>query len=306
MADSVNPPASEGYCAPAEPSERLGDGRTKVRAPAKLNLTLRVGPIREDGYHPLDSVVVKITFYDELIFSLRDDDRLTLTCRPLPPGPDQENLVLRAAKLLQARNGGGADIELYKRIPVGAGLGGGSADAAVTLRTLNRLWAAHVPNDELVAIAAGLGADVPLFLGPPSVRMRGRGEKLDPISVHPFFALLVTPPVRTPTGQVYRAFDTLGPEPLEPFDPAVLADRPPSRWGPWLRNDLTAPAVEVRPAIAAWSRRLAEAVDQPVFMTGSGSGLFVLADDLAGAQALRRRLGTHLARRGKIVSQNPW
>ncbi len=306
MADSVDPPAGVRLCVPAESSERLGDGRLRVRAPAKLNLTLRVGPVQADGYHPLDSVVVKITLYDELTLSVRSDDRLVLICRGLPTGPVEENLVLRAARGLQAKTGGGADIELHKRIPVGAGLGGGSSDAAAAMLALRRLWGSAMPDKELLAMAAELGADVPLFLGPPTIRMRGRGEQLEPISVPPFSALLVTPPLHAPTGEVYRAYDLRRPGPLAAFDPAVLADRPPSRWGPWLHNDLAAAAAEVRPAIAEWSTRLAAAVDRPVHMTGSGSGLFVPADDLADARTLWRRLDDDSARHARIVSPNPW
>ena len=284
----------------------LNDGRIVAHAPAKLNLTLHVGPIGPDGYHPLDSVVAKITLYDELAFTPRQDGRLSLTCQtPLLDRAD--NLVLRAARALQRAGAqGGADIVLHKRIPLGAGLGGGSADAAATLRALNRLWDCRLGDEQLSTLAARLGADVPLFLGPPACRMRGRGEQLTGLSLPFFAAVLVTPPLHSSTADVYRAYDAMGPVSLDPFDTAPLLAGRPSQWHPLLRNDLLAPAVQISPAVGQWSARLRAATDLPVHMTGSGCSLFILADDVHQAEGILGRLDRTGMPTACIVTLNPW
>ncbi len=293
---------------PPEPKfTALPDGGLLARAPAKLNLTLHVGPVGSDGFHPLDSIVAKISVYDELTVTARPDGRLTLRCPSEAAGPDEDNLVLRAAKALRAHGAkGGADIELTKHIAVGAGLGGGSADAAVTLQALNQLWNAGFTTAELSAIGKDLGSDVPLFLGPPAARMRGRGERIAPVAIQPFAALLVTPPIHASTAEVYRTFDEDPTDALAPFDPGHLGGVNPSEWTSWLRNDLFAPACRRYPAIAQWVRRLADAAGRPAHMTGSGSALFVPADSLEDARAIWHRLDGGLLTHACIVQGNPW
>jgi len=286
--------------------EQLAGGRLLVRAPAKLNLSLRVGPIRPDGYHRLDSLVAKVTLYDELILSIRADGRVHLTCDQPAAGAPDDNLAFRAAKLLSPHAGGlGADITLGKHIAVGAGLGGGSSDAAAALTGLNRLWNCRLDAQRLSAMAAQLGSDVPLFLGPPAARMTGRGEHIEPVELPAFAAVLLTPPLHCPTGEVYRAYDAIGPGPLEPLEIAALIARPASKWPPLMTNDLLPAAERVRGELADWRRRLA-ATGEPVHLTGSGSALFVLADDVASAATIRSRLDDRTASLARIVSLNPW
>ena len=292
---------------PAVALEALDDGRTLARAPAKMNLSLRVGPIGPDGYHRLDSVVAKITLYDELTFAVRGDDVLSLTCDDPAVAVGEENLVLRAARALQpASRGAGADIVLRKRIPTGAGLGGGSADAAAALHALNQLWHCRHDACALSAVAAQLGSDVPLFLGSPAARIRGRGERVDAVALHPFAAVLLTPPVHCSTAAVYRAYDAMGAHPLEPFDPAPLGDSPPARWSDLLVNDLSAPACRACRQVERWWSKFSSAACEPVHMTGSGSALFVLADDVEHAGRIHRRLGAELIGYARVVSLNPW
>ena len=126
----------------------LADGGLRVAAPAKINLDLLVGPRRPDGYHDIDSLVAKITLYDELAARLREDGPVGLHCEGLDCGPIEENLALRAARLLAERAGrrvGGAEIRLAKAIPPGRGLGGGSSDAAAALVALDELWRLGLP-----------------------------------------------------------------------------------------------------------------------------------------------------------------
>ncbi len=293
--------------APAAPTASLGDHRLLARAAAKLNLILRVGARGGDGFHPLDSIVTKITLYDELIFTPRTDTAVTLTCDDPTLPTDERNLVVRAAKRLQALGArGGVDITLHKRIGAGAGLGGGSADAAVTLRVLNDLWSVALDADALLAVAAELGSDVPLALGGSASRIRGRGEKLSPAVVAPFAAVLVAPPIHASTAAVYAALDAMGAGPLEPVDPDALAGGAASTWPARLVNDLFAPACRVCPEIPAWVGRLEAATGRPVHMTGSGSALFILADDETQALALADRLDTGARRLARVVTRNPW
>jgi 4-diphosphocytidyl-2-C-methyl-D-erythritol kinase len=154
-----------------------------VPAPAKLNLFLHVIGRREDGYHLLQSVFVLLDWCDRLHFELRDDGRLVR--HDLGPALPADDLCLRAARLLQQQSGTrfGVDISVDKQLPWGAGLGGGSSDAASTLLALNRLWRLHWPRGHLLALGARLGADVPFFVGGHNAFVEGIGERLTPLAL---------------------------------------------------------------------------------------------------------------------------
>ena len=305
--------------APAPREEVLPDGAVLCRAPAKLNLSLRVAGVRDDGFHELDSVVAKITFYDELTLRLRDDGGITLACEGLDCGSDADNLALRAARALRAAvpDREGADIRLVKRIPPGTGLGGGSSDAAAVLWTLNRLWGLNLPADRLSAAGAELGSDVPLFLGPPASRMRGRGELIEPVVLPPFRVLLCLPDLLCPTGPVYAAWDALqgaqgdlaGRPEHAAWEARLEAGRvsdPPSAWRGELVNDLLPAAEVVLPDLRGWSKRLAAATGLPVHMTGSGCGLFVLLDDAHGVRDALANMPPEMRSRCVLARANPW
>ncbi|MCP4592082.1 MAG: 4-(cytidine 5'-diphospho)-2-C-methyl-D-erythritol kinase [bacterium] len=155
-------------------------------APAKINLALQVHGRRQDGFHELTSLVAGLELSDEVTFSSTGDRGVVLTCDDpaLPTGP--ANLVIRAAEALADRLLSppcGVRIELRKRIPVAAGLGGGSSDAAATLAALNVLWDAGLSDEQLVEIGARLGSDVPLFFFLPAAVIRGRGERVQPVAL---------------------------------------------------------------------------------------------------------------------------
>ncbi len=211
------------------------------RAAAKLTVTLRITGVRADGYHLLDSEMVAIDLADRLEF--RHGDLLEVVGGPSVP-VDGSNLVRRALRAV----GRSAAVRLYKRIPVGAGLGGGSADAAAVLR-----WAGV--HDLSVAVA--LGADVPFCLAGGRARVRGIGEVVGPLPFEPRTFTLLTPPLFVPTPAVYRAWDDLG---------------GPSADGP---NDLEPAALVVEPRLAAWRDRLGEATGLTPTLAGSGSTWFV-------------------------------
>jgi len=220
---------------------------TSIEAPAKLTRSLRVVGVREDGYHLLDAEVVVLDLADELRFT-SPGDGLTVT-GPFAAGVpvDDSNLVLRAL----AAVGRQAAVELVKRIPHGAGLGGGSADAAAVLR-----WAGVSD----LGLAASLGADVPCCLVGGRMRMRGVGEVIDPLPFEPLGVTLVVPPVVVSTPAVYRAWDDLG---------------GPQGEG---ANDLEPAALVVEPQLRVWRERIREATGAVPVMAGSGSAWFVDGD----------------------------
>ncbi len=169
-------------------------------APAKLNLFLHLTGRRPDGYHELQTVFQLIDYCDELSFTPRKDAQINCTClslfNPVTAAiiPDEDNLAIKAARLLQAKvkNAPGVDILIKKRIPIGAGLGGGSSNAATTLLALNHLWNIQLSLDELLHLGATLGADVPLFVKGQTSWAEGIGEKLTTIRlVEKWFVLLI-------------------------------------------------------------------------------------------------------------------
>ncbi len=283
-------------------------GKLTVAAPAKINLNLLVGPLAGDGYHPLDSIVARISLHDVLQLQARTDGQVTLNCGGMECGcVAEDNLVMRAAKLLQAdRQTPGADIALAKMIPAGAGLGGGSSDAAAALLGLSELWQLAIGEAELHAMACQLGSDVPLFLSAPASRMTGRGELLASVDVHPFFLVLVLPGFGCPTAAVYRAYDD-SPSPIGPqMDLQRLADQPPSAWRDELINDLAAAAMAACPELAELWQRLADSSPVAFRVTGSGSGLFALCDSADEAAALAAALPSDLQAMCICAASNPW
>lgn len=291
---------------PRPQTDILPGGGLRVRAAAKINLNLLVGPRRPDGFHSLDSAVAKVTLYDEIDIHPRTDGRFVLSCDAADCGPVEKNLALRAATLLaEGRKVGGADLTLRKKIPAGRGLGGGSSDAAAVLAGLNALWGLDLPGAELGGLAARLGSDVPLFLGPASVRMSGRGEVLSALPVCPFHAVLVLPEFACATAEVYRAFDSLPAPAGEPLPPEVFAE-PPSRWRAKLVNHLALAAERVAPALAALRKELQATLRIPVCLTGSGSAMFVLCDDETEAGVAAGTLAAATPARIVVVRRNPW
>ena len=181
-----------------------------IRAHAKINLDLRLGARRPDGFHPIDTLFVRTDVADQLSASLSPDGSLSLRVEgdeALSAGPD--NLVLRAAQTLKekAKSSAGANLSLKKEIPQGAGLGGGSSDAAAALKLLRNLWALAISDSELLEIGACLGSDVPFFLQSSPARGTGRGEILEPLLFQSLpWAVLIHPGFGSPTAEAYRRF----------------------------------------------------------------------------------------------------
>lgn len=249
-------------------------------APAKINLFLHVTGRRADGYHLLQSVFALLDWCDTLHLECRDDGRLQRhdLGSALPP----DDLCLRAARALQQASGTrlGADLTIEKRLPWGAGLGGGSSDAATVLLGLNRLWGLHWPRERLAALALGLGADVPFFIGGRNAWVEGIGEQLQSITLPPQRWLLLKPPIAVPTAAIF-ASPLLGRNTKVAKLLDFLADPTGFR-----HNDLQGPAMayssEVQEAVA-----LAAQCGTHSRMTGSGSAVF--AEIGSEAQAARAR-----------------
>lgn len=173
-------------------------------APAKLNLFLHITGRRADGYHELQTVFQLLNYGDELRFFLRDDG-LVRRVNIVDGVPEAEDLVVRAARILQSETGcqQGVDIQLEKRLPMGGGLGGGSSDAATTLVALNQLWQLGLDKDRLAVLGLSLGADVPVFVHGYSAWAEGVGEKLAPVTLPECWFVVLAPNVHVSTKALF-------------------------------------------------------------------------------------------------------
>jgi 4-diphosphocytidyl-2-C-methyl-D-erythritol kinase len=272
-------------------------GALEARIPAKVNVSLAVLGRRPDGYHEIDTIMLPIGIEDRLTVGPSATRRLALALRGgagVPGG--RSNTVMRAALSLRETAGidAGARLTLDKRIPVGAGLGGGSADAAGALSVLDRFWRCRVNPRLLHALAAGVGSDVPFFLGAGAARARGRGERITPVVCpRPFHLVLVYPGFAVSTRRVYETFSRL-PSPACPRRMAgmlrALRDSDPDAMAAHLRNDLEPAALQVAPRLRALRSRLEQFPFLGVGMSGSGSTFFGICRDAASARRLAREV----------------
>lgn len=253
-------------------------------APAKLNLFLHVTGRRADGYHLLQTVFQMVDHGDSLDFRLRDDEHIRRVT-DIPGVPEENDLIVRAARLLQAemlRRTGvpprGVDIAIVKRLPMGGGLGGGSSDAATTLLALNRLWQAGLTQRELMALGLPLGADIPFFIFGETAFAEGVGEELVAVRSADACYLVIEPGVAVPTAAIFT-------------DQGLTRDTKPVRIADFSRgladgrafgrNDLQAVARRLFPQVAAaidWLGRHGDAR-----MTGSGACVFCAFDSKEAA-----------------------
>lgn len=259
----------------------------RVFAPAKINLTLEVGAPRADGYHPLQSAVVFADVGDWIEASEADVLSLEIS-GPFAAGlSTDDNLVLRAARLLDPERG--AALKLEKNLPIASGIGGGSSDAAATLLALNHLWNLRRSEDELERLAASLGADVPVCVRKRSAWMTGVGDIVAPMTIPALDAVLINPGKPLATPPVYLRFDQLGLG-------GAFATRSAPDWSTrgaaiaeagHVGNDLEIPAVALMP-------ELGDALDtlrthpRALFasLSGSGATCFAITESAADAQAM--------------------
>ncbi len=250
----------------------------QIEAYAKINLGLRVLSKRPDGYHEIDTVLQSVDLCDLLTLWARPDGKVVLEMEPELGIPPEANLAYRAAQSLKGRAGlaQGVRIRIEKRVPAGAGLGGGSSDAAAVLAGLNALFALGLSVHELMALGAGLGSDVPFFLLGGRCRARGRGERLEKLpdaAVEREMYVLLVPPFALGAREVYQTFDQLHPS------QALSSPYP---------NDLEAAALALRPELKIY-RRFLQQQGVPFGMSGSGPTYFAVLPSEAQAQALAER-----------------
>jgi 4-diphosphocytidyl-2-C-methyl-D-erythritol kinase len=259
----------------------------EVRAPAKINLTLTVHGRRDDGFHEIDSVASPLALADVLTIDRQERGGLEFTCDDATIPADDTNLVVRAARLFCASQKVEPHlrIALTKRIPHGAGLGGGSSDAAATLLALHQLFGAPVELPELSALAAQIGSDVPLFLHRSAVRVRGRGELVEALTSVPSLPLLlIKPPFGVPTPWAYRQWKDSREIPGISYTPQEFA------WGT-LQNDLERPVFEKYLFLAVLKRwLLAQPEAAGALMSGSGATVFAVLRDGTLGRALAARM----------------
>jgi 4-diphosphocytidyl-2-C-methyl-D-erythritol kinase len=255
-------------------------------APAKLNLFLHVTGRRADGYHLLQTAFQLIDRCDFLSITRRNDGQIRRVNQIIGV-PEQQDLIIRAAQLLQTTTGStwGADLHLDKRLPMGGGLGGGSSDAASTLIALNQLWECHLPRTRLMEIGLQLGADVPFFIFGQNAFAEGVGEQLQALNTPPRWFLVIEPGVQVPTPAIFSAKElTRNTKPVRITD---FSNRLKNKW----KNDLQEVACKLFPEIAVaiqWLQQFGETM-----MTGSGSCVFCAFDDEASAQAVLQQVPQH-------------
>lgn len=279
-------------------------------APAKVNLALHVTGRRADGFHTLHTLCVFTELGDQLSARPANEDRLTVSgpfADDLPVG--RSNLVVRTIEKFRARFPGhiegGVSIHLEKHLPVAAGLGGGSADAAAVLRILARMGAAPVPDAELFALAATLGADVPMCLYSRTCEVLGIGERIKPVTAFPpVHLVLVNPMAPVSTADVFRRLETRENPPMPPLPEALDRAAMLSLWLSDTRNDLEPPAIAIAPAIAGVIETIAATAGCALArMSGSGATCFGLYGSAAAAHQAAHDLREKLS--GYWVAATP-
>jgi 4-diphosphocytidyl-2-C-methyl-D-erythritol kinase len=253
---------------------------------AKLNLVLHVGPAREDGLHPICSLMASIDLADELTATPRESGSDSVVC----PGVPGHNLAARALADFRSRAGRDLlplELRIEKRIPVAAGLGGGSADAAAALRIANELAGAALSQQELFRLAADLGSDVPSQLDPRHALVQGVGEQVAPVELPPLGVVLVPDPEGLSTAEVYAELDRIGGlrERLDPEPLRALATAGPAELAAGLSNDLQPAALSLRPGLTKTLERLRHEGAFGAAVSGSGPTCFGLFDDPAAAES---------------------
>jgi 4-diphosphocytidyl-2-C-methyl-D-erythritol kinase len=267
------------------PEAAGGPGETRWPAPAKLNLFLHIVGRRPNGYHELQTVFQLIDLCDSLSVHVRQDGLIERPVGPADVAPE-DDLVVRAARALQARTGVrlGATLRVFKKIPQGGGLGGGSSDAATTLLALNRLWGCGLSIDELAGIGLPLGADVPVFVRGSSAWAEGVGDRLTPLELPERWFVVIHPGVGVATRDVFQAPELTRNSPVITIR-AFLGSGAPIGGG---RNDC-------EPVVRARYGEVADALDwlsryAPARLTGTGSCIFAACARAIDAERIAARV----------------
>lgn len=258
----------------------------KVKAPAKINAFLDVTGRREDGYHELKTIFVPVTLYDIVEITLVSEG-IRVRCSNETAPSDESNLAAKASRLFFEKTGvvSGAEIFIEKNIPVAAGLGGGSSDAASTLKALNALFENILGEEELCSLALKIGADVPFFIKAVPAYAEGIGEKLYPVpDLVSYEILLVNPVIPLSTAEVYKKLN-LGLTKCKKENKYPALNQGPCDIKDYLRNDLEAPAISLCPTIREIRQYLTGLAAEGILMSGSGPSVFGLFTDKKKAEA---------------------
>jgi 4-diphosphocytidyl-2-C-methyl-D-erythritol kinase len=262
----------------------------KLRAPAKVNLSLRILGRRADGFHDLESLVTPLSLADEVTVDTGIGQGVRVRCDDPSIPQDDSNLAAIAARQFHSHTGIRFDarISIRKRIPSGAGLGGGSSDAAAVLVALDSIFETHLGADGLEKIAAHIGSDVPFFIRRVPAWMRGRGERIEPAALsRKLSLLLLKPPFGVATPWAYKNWKSSTEIPGVDYAPQCWQDLE-------LVNDLERPVFEkytLLPAMKTWLREQPEC--HAALMSGSGSTMFAVCEDHAAAEILSARALEH-------------
>ncbi|MDI6740131.1 MAG: 4-(cytidine 5'-diphospho)-2-C-methyl-D-erythritol kinase [Candidatus Edwardsbacteria bacterium] len=269
-------------------------GTIKAKACAKINLTLEILGKRPDGYHDIRSLFLAVSLADELAFTPRGDGRIVLDADDPHLPVDRRNLIVKAAYLLKDEYsvpaGAGANIELRKNIPVGAGLGGGSSDAASALLSLKKLWDIDDASvDDLAAIGAKIGSDVPFFIRAKSALVTGRGEIIEPLDIRRIYHFVIAfPGFPVSTAWVYKNLKidlTKRPEYSNILLSHCLNGEEPDKLATFFYNDFEPSVIRSHSRIADVKTDLLRSGALGTLMTGSGSSVFGIYPDQNAARS---------------------
>ncbi len=258
-----------------------------LKAYAKINLGLQILRKRDDGYHDIETVFHRVNIFDEILLS--PSSKISLMCNTCDLPFGEENLCMRAARLLREKCniGDGVDIQLKKRIPIGAGLGGGSSDAASTLAGLNLLWKLNLTSEQLSHFALVLGSDVPYFLGTSSAYATGRGEHLEyfPLDI-PFWIVIVYPNLHISTAWAYQHSEIPLRQSSENNVKATLLEslHHPLQLATTLQNDFEPLILRTYSEVAQVKKKLYDLGADFAQMSGSGSSVYGLFVDKKDAE----------------------
>jgi len=299
MIDPMHP-CSDGHVSNCDGSPVIASKHFTLDSPAKLNIFLEVIGKRTDGFHELETVMLRTQWFDQLTFRPTKSSAITIslsdaTSADLVSGIplDHTNLIVKSASALQKASGtsSGAHIILNKRIPPESGLGGGSSNAATALIGCRRLWDIDISDTELHSIASSLGSDINFLLsGVQAAVCRGRGEVIEPISLHRKLYFVATrPPAGNSTPAVFRRTQI----PSAPQRSTAVTDylmRGTGNLNALMFNRLTDAATQVNPDMAVLLKRIPRIIGRPAFMSGSGSTVCVVATNLQDAWSVADRL----------------
>jgi 4-diphosphocytidyl-2-C-methyl-D-erythritol kinase len=267
-----------------------------LKSPAKINLYLRVINKRKDGFHNIETIFERVNLFDAVKIKENSLNKIRISCNSPDVPKDSSNTCFKAAQLLKNtfKINRGADIFINKRIPVAAGLGGGSSDAASVLLGLNKLWQLRLTKKQLIKLAQKIGSDVAFFTCQESFALgRGRGERIFPLKgIDTLWHIIVAPRIKLLTAKVYDRLNLRLTKKGVNVNILIHALRKNSAFllGRFLKNDLEQAAFKIQPGLLNIKNRLEILDTQGVLLSGSGSAFFCLVNSRKQAQAVKRKL----------------